>query len=124
MPSDSLTTMYSFRLKQNLSQWTIDKISEFLSQYGLTINSLSYVIFVKNAECNKKSANMFYIQTALFSENIQNPYVKSTEESLQAVLIGKNDEIFVIIDIYSPDDVDIYILNHLDGLSIYQTQEF
>lgn len=124
MPSDSLTTIYSFRLKQNLSQWTIDKISEFLSQYGLTINSLSYVIFVKNAECNKKSANMFYIQTALFSENIQNPYVKSTEESLQAVLIGKNDEIFVIIDIYSPDDVDIYILNHLDGLSIYQTQEF
>lgn len=124
MPSDSLTTMYSFRLKQNLSQWTIDKISEFLSQYGLTINSLSYVLFVKNAECNKKSANMFYIQTALFSENIQNPYVKSTEESLQAVLIGKNDEIFVIIDIYSPDDVDIYILNHLDGLSIYQTQEF
>jgi len=124
MPSDSLTTMYSFRLKQNLSQWTIDKISVFLSQYGLTINSLSYVIFVKNAECNKKSANMFYIQTALFSENIQNPYVKSTEESLQAVLIGKNDEIFVIIDIYSPDDVDIYILNHLDGLSIYQTQEF
>lgn len=124
MPSDSLTTMYSFRLKQNLSQWTIDKISVFLSQYGLTINSLSYVIFVKNAECNKKSANMFYIQTALFSENIQNPYVKSTEESLQAVLIGRNDEIFVIIDIYSPDDVDIYILNHLDGLSIYQTQEF
>jgi len=124
MPSDSLTTMYSFRLKQNLSQWTIDKISVFLSQYGLTINSLSYVIFVKNAECNKKSANMFYIQTALFSENIQNPYVKSTEESLQAVLIGKNDEIFVIIDIYSPDDVDIYILNRLDGLSIYQTQEF
>ncbi len=124
MPSDSLTTMYSFRLKQNLSQWTIDKISVFLSQYGLTINSLSYVIFVKNAECNKKSANMFYIQTALFSENIQNPYVKSTEESLQAVLIGENDEIFVIIDIYSPDDVDIYILNHLDGLSIYQTQEF
>jgi len=116
--------MYSFRLKQNLSQWTIDKISVFLSQYGLTINSLSYVIFVKNAECNKKSANMFYIQTALFSENIQNPYVKSTEESLQAVLIGENDEIFVIIDIYSPDDVDIYILNHLDGLSIYQTQEF
>jgi len=116
--------MYSFRLKQNLSQWTIDKISVFLSQYGLTINSLSYVIFVKNAECNKKSANKFYIQTALFSENIQNPYVKSTEESLQAVLIGKNDEIFVIIDIYSPDDVDIYILNHLDGLSIYQTQEF
>ena len=54
MPSDSLTTMYSFRLKQNLSQWTIDKISVFLSQYGLTINSLSYVIFVKNAECNKK----------------------------------------------------------------------
>ncbi|NLU11567.1 MAG: hypothetical protein GXW90_11725 [Tepidanaerobacter acetatoxydans] len=115
----NLTSLFNYKLKQFLSQESIDKVSKFLEDnLKISINQISYFAFAKNLEYNKKSSSRGYIQQSL-GNGINNEYANYIEDKLLGILIGRTKDIFIIFDIYSQDDIDIYVLDYLKGYSIY-----